>query len=242
MYLCGGVSFDEEKWIIDLQWQFYSLYGRTSAAVRKAEWRWQANNSTSIVNATRRQEMMIIWKVTSSFMRIVIRQTRVYSAVSWSWWLLLSVLYCSSFPWKMCEYKQLLRYHPSFIIINTWHVTRRMNEWMNEFSSNTIFVIYLFVVIGNSEHVHIAVMVNLITFLILTILMTITSIVAYRQITKLDVDFGYHNLLDELLLFVCIPAFFLNGIFSMIPAILLGSPVGITLTVFEVCLAYIQHL
>lgn len=64
--------------------------------------------------------------------------------------------------------------------------------------------------------------------------MTITSIFAYRQITKLDVNKEHVSLLDDLLLFICIPAFFLNGIVAIIPAVEIGNADSFVLIILEV--------
>lgn len=78
------------------------------------------------------------------------------------------------------------------------------------------------------------VLINIITYLVIVVLMFLACCFGYRQITKLDLNTGHHNMLDDFLLFICIPAYFLNGIFSIIPAILnknvLGS-IGIILEV-----------
>lgn len=61
-------------------------------------------------------------------------------------------------------------------------------------------------------------LVNSGTELTITILMTATVIPAYKQITKLDVNLKSSPFLDELLLFTCIPAFFVQTILSIIPS------------------------
>ena len=70
--------------------------------------------------------------------------------------------------------------------------------------------------------------------------MTITSIFAYRQLTKLDISKEHMSFLDDLLLFICIPAFFLNGIVVIIPAIADGNAGGIVVIVMEIGQVLVQ--
>ncbi|XP_056639101.1 proton channel OtopLc-like [Diorhabda sublineata] len=79
-----------------------------------------------------------------------------------------------------------------------------------------LFFSFIYASTENSEN---GLMVNRITAIIILSTMLIASLVAYKQITKLDLNSVHHNLLDDILLFICIPAFFLNGIFTIIPAI-----------------------
>lgn len=72
------------------------------------------------------------------------------------------------------------------------------------------------------------------TEIILLLLMTVTGIFAYHQITKLDINLNPISLLDDLLLFICIPAFFLSAIFTLVPAIHYGHVWIIIATVAKV--------
>lgn len=65
--------------------------------------------------------------------------------------------------------------------------------------------------------------------------MAISAIFAYRQLTKLDHNYHPHSLLDDLLLFICIPAFFVNAIFSIVPAVDAGNATRIILIIIQVC-------
>lgn len=69
-------------------------------------------------------------------------------------------------------------------------------------------------------------LLNIITSLVILSCMTLACIFAYRQIMKLDINTAHHNLLDDILLFICIPAYLLNGIFSIIPAIIFANAIG----------------
>lgn len=77
--------------------------------------------------------------------------------------------------------------------------------------------------------------------MIILIVMAISAIFAYRQLTKLDHNYHPHSLLDDLLLFICIPAFFVNAIFSMVPAVEFGHPRSIILILLQVCKTLLIH-
>jgi hypothetical protein len=76
--------------------------------------------------------------------------------------------------------------------------------------------------------------VNAISELMLLLLMTVAVILAYRKLTQLDINNHPISLLDDLLLFVCIPAFFLYGIFSIVPAVLKNNGLSIAITLLQV--------
>ncbi|CAH1174261.1 unnamed protein product [Phaedon cochleariae] len=72
--------------------------------------------------------------------------------------------------------------------------------------------------------------------------MIIACIFGYRQITKLDLNSAHHNLLDDVLLFICMPAFFLNGVFSLIASIEYSNVIGILNIVVEIIQVLIQTI
>lgn len=55
------------------------------------------------------------------------------------------------------------------------------------------------------------------------VILILAVIAAYHQIAKLDVNTHPMSLLDDVLLYIAIPAFFLETIFSMVPAVINGS-------------------
>jgi hypothetical protein len=77
-------------------------------------------------------------------------------------------------------------------------------------------------------------MVNAVTELTLLVLMTVSVAAAYRQMTKLDINKHAVSLLDDLLLFLCIPAFFLYAIFSIMPAVQSQNYLSITTIILQV--------
>lgn len=81
-----------------------------------------------------------------------------------------------------------------------------------------VSVIIFYIALDDSSSGFAAQWVNLTSQAALLILMIITVLVAYRQITKLDVNMHPVSLLDDLLLFFCLPSFFLYTIFTVVPA------------------------
>ncbi|KAF7276716.1 hypothetical protein GWI33_009893 [Rhynchophorus ferrugineus] len=70
--------------------------------------------------------------------------------------------------------------------------------------------------------------------------MIIAAVYAYVQMVKLDVNKAAHNGMDNFLLLMCLPAFFVHGIFSIIPAILFGNVLAVIGIVFEIIQVLIQ--
>lgn len=84
-----------------------------------------------------------------------------------------------------------------------------------------------------------AALLNRITEIIILFIMAVSAIFAYKQLTKMDHNYHPHSLLDDLLLFICIPAFFVNTIFSMVPAVEYGNAISIILILLQV--DYLPH-
>lgn len=71
-------------------------------------------------------------------------------------------------------------------------------------------------------------------------IMIVASIIAYVRLTSLDVNNRPHLKHDSILLFISIPAFFMETIFSLIPAILTGAVLNICIAVCQTAQALIQ--
>ncbi|KAE8753242.1 hypothetical protein FOCC_FOCC000164 [Frankliniella occidentalis] len=85
--------------------------------------------------------------------------------------------------------------------------------------------------------------VNSVTELTLLALMTVAVMAAYCRLAKLDVvrrSSASVSLLDHLLLFLCIPAFFLYAIFSIVPALEQRSYLSITTILLQVTQVLVQ--
>lgn len=59
-------------------------------------------------------------------------------------------------------------------------------------------------------------------FAVLVVLI-LAVIAAYLQVSKLDINSHSMSMLDDVLLFIAIPAFFMDTIFSFVPAVVNGS-------------------
>uniref|UniRef100_A0A7G3AFX0 Putative conserved plasma membrane protein n=2 Tax=Lutzomyia longipalpis TaxID=7200 RepID=A0A7G3AFX0_LUTLO len=105
----------------------------------------------------------------------------------------------------------------------------------------TIAVIILFfVAVTNDDYFDIGVIMNSSFELAVLILMIIIVIAAYFQTSKLDVNTHPMSMLDDVLLFIAIPAFFLETIFSMVPAIYNVSVLNICIILSQLIQILIQ--
>lgn len=99
---------------------------------------------------------------------------------------------------------------------------------------SAVSIILFFVAMADKAFVATGLFVNAVTELTLLVLMTVAVCVAYGQMTRLDVNRHAVSLLDDLLLFLCIPAFFLYAIFSIMPAVHSKSYLSIATIVLQV--------
>lgn len=70
--------------------------------------------------------------------------------------------------------------------------------------------------------------------------MLIATLFAYIQTTQLDINHHSISKLDDILLFIAIPAFFLDTTFSMVPAIVNGSILKICIITAQLVQVLIQ--
>ncbi|XP_030750787.1 proton channel OtopLc-like isoform X3 [Sitophilus oryzae] len=82
--------------------------------------------------------------------------------------------------------------------------------------------------------------INNSTKIVIIFLMIVGAIYAYSQMAKLDVNKVAHNSMDNFLLLMCLPAFFVHGIFSIIPAVTSGNVLAVITIVFEIVQILIQ--
>lgn len=95
-----------------------------------------------------------------------------------------------------------------------------------------LYVLYVYKF--DRKYIDVGLKVNTATELSLLVLMTGAVALAYRQITRLDVNHRPISLLDDLLLFLCIPAFFLQAILSITPAIKGYNYLAMTTVILQV--------
>uniref|UniRef100_T1JKK5 Uncharacterized protein n=1 Tax=Strigamia maritima TaxID=126957 RepID=T1JKK5_STRMM len=82
-----------------------------------------------------------------------------------------------------------------------------------------ISVIIFFVSIMNSEYIDTGVLINNVSDVVLHVIMLLAVILAYRQTIKLDINLHAVSFLDDTLLLIALPCFFLYGIFNMMAGI-----------------------
>ena len=68
----------------------------------------------------------------------------------------------------------------------------------------------------------------------LLILMICAAGLACRQLAVLDINANPVSQLDDLLLFICIPSFFLYGIFSIVPAMAYSNYMALFVAILQV--------
>uniref|UniRef100_A0A6P7FKQ1 Proton channel OtopLc-like n=1 Tax=Diabrotica virgifera virgifera TaxID=50390 RepID=A0A6P7FKQ1_DIAVI len=101
-------------------------------------------------------------------------------------------------------------------------------------------ILFFIAVYDEDKDAVIGLTINLVTSIAILSVMFLACIFAYRQITKLDFNTASHNVLDIVLLFVCIPAFFLNGVFSIIPAIINKNAMSTVSIILEILQVLVQ--
>lgn len=65
---------------------------------------------------------------------------------------------------------------------------------------------------------------------------------ACRQLATLDINDNPVSQLDDLLLFICIPSFFLYGIFSIVPAMAYSNYMALIVAILQVRKQYLYNL
>ncbi|KAJ1530390.1 hypothetical protein ONE63_005299 [Megalurothrips usitatus] len=104
-----------------------------------------------------------------------------------------------------------------------------------------ISIILFLLAMADSEYMEVGLTVNSVTEVSLLALMTVAVIIAYCRLSKLDVVRDTSGMvLDHLLLFLCIPAFFLYAIFSIVPALEQRSYLSITTILLQVAQVLVQ--
>lgn len=78
------------------------------------------------------------------------------------------------------------------------------------------------------------ILIGLVSESTLLILMICAAGLACRQLALLDVNANPVSQLDDLLLFICIPSFFLYGIFSIVPAIAYTNYMALLVAILQV--------
>lgn len=64
--------------------------------------------------------------------------------------------------------------------------------------------------------------------------MTAATVLAYRQLGQLDINPDPVSQLDDLLLFACLPSFFLYGVFGVVPAMVYRNYMSLGVVILQV--------
>lgn len=99
----------------------------------------------------------------------------------------------------------------------------------------SLYIIYLF-----SEYLDIGLSINALYETVVVSIMLVTTIIAYFYTSKLDINPHKISHLDDVLLFIAIPAFFGHTIFTLIPAVYGGSYLNIVAALLQLCQVLIQ--
>lgn len=90
------------------------------------------------------------------------------------------------------------------------------------------------------DYLYTGVLVNQIFYLTVLVILLIAVIIAYFQTSKLDINHHPMSMLDDVLLFIAIPAFFLETIFSLVPAIYNVSILNLFIIITQLTQVLIQ--
>ncbi|CAG0885367.1 unnamed protein product [Cyprideis torosa] len=126
------------------------------------------------------------------------------------------------------------------VIIDCHSANRGLFAGMLCLVLTVVSVIIFFLAFSDEDYKDVGYYVNMASELTLSVLMIISSTVAYKQITKLDVVRHSHAELDTLLLFIAVPCFFLYAIFTTVPSIHYGSVTYIVAVFCQVIQVIIQ--
>ncbi|XP_046993922.1 uncharacterized protein LOC124606004 [Schistocerca americana] len=106
--------------------------------------------------------------------------------------------------------------------------------------TSVVSIILFFVAVTDSNYVTIGVDVHMWTEFAILILMTVTVLFAYWQIITLDVNEHPISLLDDLLLAVCLPAYFFYAVLSLYPSVVYSEIVFSIIILLRVLQVLIQ--
>lgn len=101
-------------------------------------------------------------------------------------------------------------------------------------------LVNLLIVFYFRDFLYTGILVNNIFELTVLVVMLVAVIIAYVQISQLDINHHPMSKLDDILLFIAVPAFFLETIFSLLPAIQNVSWLRIVIIVVQLVQILIQ--
>ncbi|XP_066140954.1 proton channel OtopLc-like [Euwallacea fornicatus] len=108
------------------------------------------------------------------------------------------------------------------------------------FSMVSLILFFITYYSESSTLAEVGLQINQSTRLVIMALMIMAVVFAYFQMIKLDINEVAHNSLDNFLCLMCLPAFFVQGIFSIIAGIIYRNGLAVSSIVLEVIQVVIQ--
>ncbi|EFX72750.1 hypothetical protein DAPPUDRAFT_110386 [Daphnia pulex] len=99
--------------------------------------------------------------------------------------------------------------------------------------ATAVSIIVFFLAFSDRRYVTTGIWIGLVSESTLLILMICAAGLACRQLAVLDINANPVSQLDDLLLFICIPSFFLYGIFSIVPAIAYSNYMALFVAILQ---------
>ncbi|XP_046653591.1 proton channel OtopLc-like [Daphnia pulicaria] len=106
--------------------------------------------------------------------------------------------------------------------------------------ATAVSIIVFFLAFSNRRYVTTGIWIGLVSESTLLILMICAAGLACRQLAVLDINANPVSQLDDLLLFICIPSFFLYGIFSIVPAMAYSNYMALFVAILQVIQVILQ--
>lgn len=97
--------------------------------------------------------------------------------------------------------------------------------------ATVVSVIIFFVAVTNEQYIQTGVVINNVSDTVLLLLMIISATFAYRQTARLDFNTHAVTFLDDFLLFIALPCFFLYAIFNVVASIAANNAFVIVISV-----------
>lgn len=99
-------------------------------------------------------------------------------------------------------------------------------------SNHTFFV--------RSGYLYTGILVNNIFELTVLAILLVAVVLAYTQTAQLDINHHPMSMLDDMLLFIAVPAFFMETIFSLVPAVVNGSWLNMAIMLVQLLQILVQ--
>ncbi|GAB6024103.1 hypothetical protein CHUAL_008815 [Chamberlinius hualienensis] len=106
--------------------------------------------------------------------------------------------------------------------------------------ATVVSVIIFFVAMTNDDYIKTGIIINNVSDTVLMLLMIFSAAFAYRQTALLDINEHAVTFLDNFLLFIALPCFFLYAIFNVVASIAVNNPFNVVISILCVIQVVIQ--